>query len=498
LFTVKTSCKRLKVKANPFSLILPLNNFFMEEKKYDFGMIGLGVMGRNLLLNMADQGFSVIGYDKNPDKTTAFEASATKGTTVKGVNTLKEMVDQLKTPRKLMMLVPAGNPVDSVINELKPLLQKGDIIIDGGNSHYTDTLRRINELKNVGFHFMGIGISGGEEGARKGPSIMPGGDEEAYKEVAPILKAVAAKVNGEPCVAYLGHQAAGHYVKMVHNGIEYAIMELISECYDLMHHGFGLSNEELHEVFKDWDSGQMKSFLLEITAAIFEKKDDKTDNYLVDMILDKAGAKGTGKWTSQEGLDLPMPIPTIDSAVMMRNLSSLIDERKEAAALYKTHPEKTETDKKEFINQLKEALYFATLISYAQGLAMLTTASTELKMDIPLPEVVSVWRGGCIIRSAMLDVFKKAYQNPNLKNLLLDPNIANILQQKEASLQKVVSVAALNNYPAAGLMASLNYFNAYRRKVLPTNLIQAQRDFFGAHTYQRTDDPTGVFHTEWE
>jgi 6-phosphogluconate dehydrogenase len=316
--------------------------------------------------------------------------------------------------------------------------------------------------------------------------------------VAPILKAVAAKVNGEPCVAYLGREAAGHYVKMVHNGIEYAIMELISECYDLMRHGLELSNEELQEVFKDWDSGEMKSFLLEITAAIFEKKDDKTDKYLVDMILDKAGAKGTGKWTSQEGLDLPMPIPTIDSAVMMRNLSSLIDERKEAAVLYKTHPQKIETDKKEFINQLKEALYFATLISYAQGLAMLTTASSELKMDIPLPEVVSVWRGGCIIRSAMLDVFKKAYQNPNLKNLLLDPNIANILQQKEACLSKVVSIATLNNYPAAGLMASLNYFNAYRRKLLPTNLVQAQRDFFGAHTYQRTDDPTGVFHTEWE
>jgi 6-phosphogluconate dehydrogenase len=470
----------------------------MEEKKYDFGMIGLGVMGSNLLLNMADHGFPVIGYDKNPDKTTALETSATQGTTVKGVNALKEMIDLLKTPRKLMMLVPAGSPVDSVINELKPLLQKGDIIIDGGNSHYTDTLRRIKELKNIGFHFMGIGISGGEEGARKGPSIMPGGDEEAYKEVAPILKAVAAKVNGEPCVGYLGHNAAGHYVKMVHNGIEYAIMELISECYDLMHHGLQLSNEELHKVFKDWDSSDMKSFLLEITAAIFEKKDDKTSHYLVDMILDKAGAKGTGKWTSQEGLDLPMPIPTIDSAVMMRNLSSLIDERKEAAPLYKTNPQKIETDKKEFINQLREALYFATLISYAQGLAMLTTASSELKMDIPLPEVVSVWRGGCIIRSAMLDIFKKAYQNPNLKNLLLDSNIAEILHQKESSLQKIVSVAAINNYPATGLMASLNYFNAYRRRVLPTNLIQAQRDFFGAHTYQRTDDPTGVFHTQWE
>ena len=473
----------------------------MESNKFDFGMIGLGVMGSNLLLNMADHGFSVIGFDTNPDKTKALEADASKDASskanVKGVNSLAEMVSLLKTPRKLMMLVPAGKPVDSVIGDLKPLMQKGDIIIDGGNSHYTDTLRRINELKDIGFHFMGIGISGGEEGARRGPSIMPGGDEEAYKEVEPILKAVSAKVNGEPCVGYLGHDAAGHYVKMVHNGIEYAIMQLISECYDLMHHGLGLSNKELHEVFKDWDSGDLKSFLLEITAIIFDKKDDKTGNDLVDMILDKAGAKGTGKWTSQSGLDLPMPIPTIDSAVMMRNLSSLIDERKEAASLYKTSLRKIEADKKEFISQLRDSFYFASLISYAQGLAMLTTASDELKMEIPLPEVVSVWRGGCIIRSAMLDVFKKAYQNPSLKNLLLDTDIAKILQQKEASLQKIVAAAALNNYPATGLMASLNYFNAYRRGLLPTNLVQAQRDFFGAHTYQRTDED-GIFHTEWE
>src|SRR5665213_2570827 len=469
----------------------------MSDTLYDFGMIGLGTMGSNLLLNMADHGFSVIGYDTNPEKTKAFEASGTKDTVVKGVNTLKEMISQLKTPRKLMMLVPAGKPVDSVINDLKPLLQKGDIIIDGGNSHYTDTIKRINELKDIGFHFMGIGISGGEEGARKGPSIMPGGDEEAYKEVEPILKAVAAKVNGEPCVGYLGHDAAGHYVKMVHNGIEYAIMQLISECYDLMHHGLNLTNDELHDVFAEWDNGDLKSFLLEITATIFEKKDDKTKNYLVDMILDKAGAKGTGKWTSQSGLDLPMPIPTIDSAVMMRNLSSLIDERKEAATIYNTNPKAIDIDKKQFILQLRDAFYFASLISYAQGLAMLTVASTELKMDIPLPEVVSVWRGGCIIRSAMLDVFKKCYQDKDLKNLLLDTTIANLLQEKEKSIQNIVSTAALHNYPAAGMMASLNYFNAYRRKLLPTNLVQAQRDFFGAHTYQRIDQD-GIFHTVWE
>jgi 6-phosphogluconate dehydrogenase len=469
----------------------------MEENKYDFGMVGLGVMGSNLLLNMADHGFSVIGYDKNPEKTEKFEASAKKGTTVKGVNTLKDMIDRLKTPRKLMMLVPAGNPVDSVIADLKPLLEEGDIIIDGGNSHYTDTLRRINELQKFGFHFMGIGISGGEEGARKGPSIMPGGDREAYKEIAPILKAVAAKVNDEPCVGYLGHNAAGHYVKMVHNGIEYAIMQLISECYDLMHNGVGMNNDELSEVFQHWDSGEMKSFLLEITTTIFKKKDVKADKYIVDTILDKAGAKGTGKWTSQEGLDLPMPIPTIDSAVMMRNLSSLIEERKQASELYHTKREKIDLDKQEFSKLLHDALFFATIVSYAQGLAMLTTASSELKMDIPLPEVVNVWRGGCIIRSALLDQFKIAYKNAGLKNLLLDENIAKILHEKLPALQQIVSLAAGNNYPAAGLMASLNYYNAYRREFLPTNLVQAQRDFFGAHTYEKIGEE-GIFHTEWE
>ena len=470
----------------------------MDEIKYDFGMVGLGVMGSNLLLNMADHGFAVIGYDKNPEKTRLFEASAGKDTVVKGVNTLQEMIDLLKVPRKIMMLVPAGIPVDNVISDLTPVLQKGDIIIDGGNSHYVDTLKRIEVLAEKGLHFMGIGISGGEEGARKGPSIMPGGDPVAYEEVAPILKAVAAQVNGQPCVGYLGKDAAGHYVKMVHNGIEYAIMQLTSECYDLLHNGMGYTNDDLHRVFAKWNDGEMKSFLIEISASVFQKKDEKNDaHYLVDMILDKAGAKGTGKWTSQEGLDLPMPIPTIDSAVMMRNLSSLIEERSEANTLYNTSLEKIDIDREEFEKILENALFFATIISYAQGLALLTTASVELKMNIPLPEVVSVWRGGCIIRSALLDLFKKAYNNPDLKNLLLDSNIASLLQEREDSLQKVVSIAALHNYPAAGLMSSYNYYNAYRRKLLPTNLIQAQRDFFGAHTYQRVDEP-GIFHTQWE
>lgn len=469
----------------------------MKDSLYDFGMVGLGVMGSNLLLNMADHGFSVIGYDKDLAKTEGLKKSATKDTVVEGVNTLREMVSRLKSPRKLMMLVPAGNAVDSVIEELKPLLDKGDIVIDGGNSHYTDTLRRLNDLKNEGFHFMGIGISGGEEGARRGPSIMPGGNEDAYKEVAPILEAIAAKVNDEPCVGYLGKGAAGHYVKMVHNGIEYAIMQLLSECYDIMHHGLELSNEEMHEVFKSWDAGEMKSFLLEITAAIFVQKDEKTGKFLIDVIADKAGAKGTGKWTSLEGLDLPMPIPTIDAAVMMRNLSSLIDERKEANDLYITKIEKIDISKEEFIPLLHDALYFATIISYAQGLAMISAASKEMNMDIPLPKVVDVWRGGCIIRSALLGILKISYQNEELKNVLLDKKIAEILQSKLPAIQKIVSLAGGNNYASAGLMSSLNYFNSYRRQFLPTNLIQAQRDFFGAHTYQRVDEE-GNFHTEWQ
>lgn len=470
----------------------------MKDELYDFGMVGLGVMGSNLLLNMADHGYSVAGFDLSAEKTKAFESSAKNGQRLKGVNSLKDLVDCLKTPRKIMMLVPAGKPVDGVIGQIKPLLSKGDILIDGGNSHYTDTISRINALENTDIHFMGIGISGGEEGARLGPSIMPGGDKEAYDEIDEILKAVAAKVNGEPCVAYLGKGAAGHYVKMVHNGIEYAIMQLISEAYDILKYGLGLNNDEIGKIFQQWDSGEMKSYLIEITGKIFFVKDKETGKALLDVISDKAGAKGTGKWTSQSGLDLPMPVPTIDVAVMMRNLSSLTEQRKEADDLYFTKMNRIDLDKEELVTLLHDALYFATMISYAQGLAMLATASDELQMDIPLKEVVKVWRGGCIIRSALLDIFLKCYdEKSDLKNLLLDNKIAAILQNKLPALQKIISLAAGNNYTTPGLMSAFCYFNAYRRRFLPTNLVQAQRDFFGAHTYQRIDKE-GIFHTEWE
>lgn len=460
-------------------------------------MIGLGVMGRNLLLNMADHGFSVVGFDKDTQKTVTLESSATPGTTVKGVNTLAEMIQQLEKPRKLMMLVPAGKPVDDVIADLLPLLDKGDIVIDGGNSHYTDTLRRVTYLQDKGLHFMGVGISGGEHGARTGPSIMPGGDPAAYAQVQPILEAVAAKVDGSPCVAHLGKGAAGHYVKMVHNGIEYAIMQLISETYDLLHRGLGLDNDELHKTYKSWNEGELQSFLVEITKDIFLQKDDKTDNRLVDMILDKAGSKGTGKWTSQDAMDLPVPVPVIDMAVTMRDLSSFKEERTQAAAIYKNPVVDLPVPKEVFIQQVEDALYFATILSYAQGLAMLTKASDELKMDIPLPEVVRVWRGGCIIRSSLLESFYTAYKkNPKLANLLLDGDIAQLLQAKKQNMRNVIISAIHLGFPVAGLMAALSYIDAYRSDRLPTNLIQAQRDYFGAHTYQRIDMP-GVFHTEW-
>ncbi len=469
----------------------------MANNSFKFGMIGLGVMGRNLLLNMADHGFSVVGFDLDAQKTATLESSASPGTTVKGVNTLAEMIQLLEKPRKLMMLVPAGKPVDNVINDLLPLLEKGDIVIDGGNSHYTDTLRRVTAMQEKGFHFMGVGISGGEQGARTGPSIMPGGDPEAYPEVQPLLEAVAAKVNGVPCVAHLGKGAAGHYVKMVHNGIEYAIMQLISETYDLLHRGLGLDNDELHKVYKSWNDGELQSFLVEITRDIFLKKDDKTGNHLVDMILDKAGSKGTGKWTSQDAMDLGIPIPVIDMSVCMRELSAYKDERTQAAGLYKTPTADVPVPKEVFIQQVQDALYFAVIISYAQGLAQLHVASKELDMQIPLQDVVKIWRGGCIIRSSLLEVFFKAYQkNPELSNLLLEGDIAQLLQAKKQNMRNMIIHAIHMGYPVAGLMAALSYFDAYRSERMPTNLIQAQRDYFGAHTYQRIDEP-GTFHTEW-
>ena len=468
----------------------------MENPAFDFGMVGLGTMGRNLLLNIADHGFAAIGFDKDASKGTLLESSATDGTTVKGVASLADMISHLKTPRKIMILVPAGAPVDSVINDLLPLVSPGDIIIDGGNSHFTDTLRRIKFLEDKKVHFMGMGVSGGEHGARTGPSIMPGGDVEAWNEVRPILEAVSAKVNDDPCVAYMGKDAAGHYVKMVHNGIEYAIMQLISEAYDFLKRGLELSNEEIHGVFKKWNDGELQSFLMEITTEIFQKKDGDSDKYLVDAILDKAGSKGTGKWTSQEAMDLPVPLPTIDMAVALRDLSGYKDERVNAAGIYKPKI-KTLKYKEKFIDQLGDGLYASFLLCYAQGLAMLAKASVERKMDIPLADVVRIWRGGCIIRSSMLELFANAYKKQKtLPNILLDKKIASLVKKKQSGLRKISTHFIAAKIPAAAMMSTLAYLDAYTSERLPINLVQAQRDYFGAHTYQRIDQP-GNFHTEW-
>lgn len=470
----------------------------MSDNLYDFGMIGLGVMGRNFLLNMADHGFAVIGFDLDAAKASTLESSATAGTNVKGVSALADMITQLKAPRKIMMLVPAGKPVDDVIESLLPLVSPGDIIIDGGNSHYTDTLRRVKYLQEKNIHFMGMGVSGGEEGARRGPSIMPGGDEKAWNAVKPLLQAVSAKVNKEACVAYMGKDAAGHYVKMVHNGIEYAIMQIISEVYDAMKRGMNLTNDEMHSIFKSWNEKELQSFLVEITADVFIKKDDITGNALLDMILDKAGSKGTGKWTSQDAMDLPVSIPSIDMAVAMRDISSYKDERAMAASLYQPLIKNISGKKETVIKQLHDVLYFSMLMAYAQGLSMLHKASKQLQMDIPLADVVKIWRGGCIIRSTMLQHFYKAYKkNAQLQNLLLDEEIMKRIKRKEKNTRKVVATLAQCGIPAGAINASLAYFDAYTSARMPVNLIQAQRDYFGAHTYQRTDKE-GTFHSDWK
>lgn len=470
------------------------------EKKFDFGMIGLGVMGQNLLYNMADHGFSVLGLDLDEKKAQALEQGAPAGTYVKGTTDTKTFVEGLSTPRRITLLVPAGKPVDAVVASLVPFLEKGDIIIDGGNSHYTDTLRRVKELAAKGFHFMGMGVSGGEKGARFGPSIMPGGDKEAYEHVKPLLEAISAKVgkDQEPCTAYMGKDAAGHFVKMVHNGIEYAIMEVISEVYDLLKNGLGYTNEQLHDLFARWNEGRLQSFLIEITRDIFATKDPETGNYLVDMILDKAGAKGTGKWTSQDAMDTGVAIPSIDMAVSMRTLSAYKDDRLKAAALYAPVIHKIEADPATFEAKVEAALYVSTIICYAQGLSLLVKASEELQMEIPLKDVVKIWRGGCIIRSTLLETFYQAYlADSNLSNILLDEAIAKEVKAGQQDLRDVVSAAAKSGIAIGAIQSSLAYLESFVSAKMPTNLIQAQRDNFGSHTYQRTDKE-GVFHTEWE
>jgi 6-phosphogluconate dehydrogenase len=466
------------------------------KQEYEIGMVGLGVMGRNLLLNMADHGFSVAGYDNDPGKVEALRKEAGKRE-ILCTGILKEFISSLHKPRAVILLVPAGAPVDSVIKEMSVHLQKDDLIIDSGNSYFKDTNLRTIGLKEKGILFMGMGISGGEEGARHGASIMPGGLKNDYERVKPVLEAVAARVNGVPCVTYLGPSSACHFVKMVHNGIEYGLMQLISETYALMKLALNYSDEELKTVFSEWNKGELNGFLMEITSNIFGKVDDKTGKRLIDEILDVARQKGTGMWTSQSAMELQVPVPTIDMAVAMRDLSVFEEQREMADKIYRRPDINFNGNPENFITQLRKAFYVSMITAYAQGFALLSTASDKYGYHLDLEAVARIWRGGCIIRAAILEDIQDAYHNKqDLQNLLLDPNLSEKINGNQEYLRQIVCQAGTMGIPIPGLMASLGYLDAFRSSWLPANLIQAQRDYFGAHTYERTD-AKGTYHTEW-
>ena len=465
---------------------------------YKIGVVGLGVMGHNLALNMERNGFPVAGYDLDAAKTKAFVDGEAKGKKVGGMDSPAALMKALEKPRRVLMMVPAGPAVDSAIAHLKPHLEAGDILIDGGNSFFLDTERRSKELEAQGFNFMGTGISGGEEGALKGPAIMPGGQPEAWEATAPILRAIAAKAeDGEPCVGYMGPRGAGHYVKMIHNGIEYGDMQLIAETYDVLHRGLGLSARELHSVFAEWNKGELKSYLIEITANIFEKIDPDTGKPIVDIILDEAQQKGTGKWASQNALDVGAPIPTINAAVESRIISALKPQRVQAAKVLHGPTIRYTGDRQKLVNAARDALYVSKIMSYAQGLALLKMASEEYKYDLKLGEIARIWRAGCVIRATLLSDITNAYRrNANLVNLLLDDAFRSAVESRQDSLRLVIQSAVGMGIPALAHSSALGYYDAYRSERLPANLTQAQRDYFGAHTYRRVDKE-GAFHTEW-
>lgn len=470
----------------------------MPKPGCEIGVFGLGTMGRNLALNFADHGFPVAVYNRTVARTREFMAQEVEPRDIRPGLDLKEFVRFLRRPRAILIMVSAGEAVDTVIKELFPLLAHGDLLIDGANSHFIDTSRRARALAAKGIWFMGLGVSGGEAGARYGPSLMPGSDREAYDRVEPILEAAAAQVDGDSCVAYLGPGSAGHYVKMIHNGIEYGLIQLIAEIYDLMNRGLGLTPEELHGVFAAWNATELNSFLVEITARIFLKKDDKTGKPLVDLIRDDAGHKGTGMWTSWEAMDLQVGTPIIDIAVVMRDLSGYKAERQAAAQVLKGPAVSFGGDRARFLEKLRNALYAGMLATYAQGLALLKKASATYEYGLDLETVARIWRGGCVIQTALLEDIRMAFRaRPDLNNLLLDPKLAREFQARQRDLRDVVAVAAELGLPAPGLMMTLSYFDAYRSARLPANLIQAQRDYFGAHTFERLDGP-GAFHIQWD
>ncbi|WP_044896421.1 NADP-dependent phosphogluconate dehydrogenase [Bacillus alveayuensis] len=465
--------------------------------KQQIGVIGLAVMGKNLALNIESRGYSVSVYNRSSEKTEEMLKEA-EGKNIVGTYSIEEFVQSLEKPRKILLMVKAGAPTDATIEQLLPYLEEGDILIDGGNTYFKDTIRRNKQLAERGIHFIGTGVSGGEEGALKGPSIMPGGQKEAHELVRPIFEAISAKVEGEPCTTYIGPDGAGHYVKMVHNGIEYGDMQLISEAYFILKHILGLSATELHEVFAEWNKGELDSYLIEITADIFTKVDEETGKPLVDVILDTAGQKGTGKWTSQSALDLGVPLPIITESVFARFISAMKEERVKASKLLSGPEVKPyEGDQEALIEAVRKALYMSKICSYAQGFAQMKTASEEYNWNLNYGDIAMIFRGGCIIRAAFLQKIKEAYdRDPELPNLLLDPYFKEIVESYQGALRQVIALAIERGIPVPAFSAALAYYDSYRTETLPANLIQAQRDYFGAHTYQRVDKE-GMFHTDW-
>ena len=467
------------------------------NRKCDIGLIGLAVMGENLVLNMAGKGFRVAVYNRTVSKVKEFLTKNKEYDTIHGAYSMIELVGMLTKPRKIMLMVKAGKPVDDMIDQLIPYLEQGDIIIDGGNSFFEDTRRRAVYLQEKDIRFIGAGVSGGEEGALKGPSMMPGGDQEAYNEVATIFTRIAAQVSGQACCSYVGPDGAGHYVKMVHNGIEYGDMQLISEAYYIMKNVLHLSPEEMYDVFSQWNKGELDSYLIEITRDIFIKKDEITGKPLVEVILDKAGQKGTGKWTSQSALELGVPTPTITEAVFARCMSAYKEERVLAASILTGPSKQYKGDKEQFIRAIHDALYASKICAYAQGFALLKAASKEYNWNLNFGEIALLWRGGCIIRARFLERITEAYgQDETLCNLMISAFFSTVLTRNQDNWRQVVTTCKELGIPTPAISASLDYYDSYRMAVLPANLIQDQRDYFGAHTYERTDRP-GVFHTDW-
>ena len=468
--------------------------------KSQIGLVGLAVMGENLALNIERNGFPITVYNRTTDKTDALLAGRAKGKRFTGARTVQELVASLERPRRIILLVKAGAPVDDMIGQLTPLLEPGDIIIDGGNSHFSDTRRRETAVRAKGFHFIGSGVSGGEEGALWGPSLMPGGPKDAYEHLRPVWEKIAAKVDDGPCVTYIGSDGAGHFVKMIHNGIEYGDMQLIAESYEVLRQLLGLEAPQLAAIFEEWNKGLLNSFLIEITGKVLRKKDAETGRWLVDLILDKAGQKGTGKWMSQIALDLGVPIPTINAAVEGRILSAFKDDRVRASkVLGGPRREPYPGDPKALVDAVRDALYASKICSYAQGMVMMKVAGDEYKWNLPLGEIARIWKGGCIIRAQFLDLIKVAFQkNPGLGNLLLDDHFKAWVTEAQPRWRHVVQTAQAAGIPVLAMSSSLAYYDSVRAERLPLNLTQAQRDFFGAHTYERIDKPgQGPFHTEW-